>query len=639
MHTSSNHQSVIQAAKSFSLSGCCCELFRACICAINRYCHYFYQGLLSLKLLPVLSRPAVSVLSRRFETHSEETVRHLVAVMIALLSLSALFVLYLFRDFDDNRLTSWQWVFANNEIFVIAIMLLPVLWLSWWLTTFALRPKKTLLLLLLSAFVMCALQWSQPEIIVDASRYFLQAKSLASNGAWYFINQWGDGISAWTDLPLIPFLYGVVFDLLGEHRVAIQFLTTLLFCGSVLLTFLIGRQLWDQTVALYGAALLLAMPYVISQVPLMLVDIPSMFFLLLAVYSLLLAVKTQAFSWSVIATISIILAMLCKYSNWLMLSVLGVIVLCCRQCSWRHLHQQLLPVFGVVALFFIFLLVWKYEAISRQFVLLRSYQLPGLSRWHETHLSTFFYQLHPFISLAAISSVYFAWRKRDRHYLVISWMLLLVLLLDIQRSRYVLIVLPMLALMAAYGLRQISDSRLRNYTVLCILVSSLAVTFCAYSPFLRSTSASNIKQAGEYINNLNASTVEVILLAQTQSDINPFVSLPLLDLFVTKKIIYWKSPNLVAPGVSKKSATSALRFSWLYKAEDYYQSSNAIQDKLIIIVAETKSQSLPAPVSARLKGFYLKKRFTQHEGVYRYSTIVDVYEADTQRQSAELIQG
>ena len=590
--------------------------------------------LLSFNIFPLFRLPqACGTVPQLSKPESETETRYLAAIFFALLTLTALFALYILRAFDDNRLTSWQWVFANNEVFITGLILLPGLALSWWLTGIRLSQKKTLVFLLSSSFMICAALWSQPEIMVDASRYFLQAKSLAANGPAYFIQEWGYGIAAWTDLPLVPFIYGLVFRFVGEYRIAIQVVTTLFFCGTVLLTFLIGKELWDEATGLYGGALLLGMPFLLTQVPLMLVDVPTMFFLSLAVYTTLMAVKTGTASWLLMAMVSIVLALLCKYSTWIMLSVLAVIVISCRTGSWAKLCRQMSFILIGVALFFVILLVWKYDSIVNQFDLLMTYQLPGLGRWQESHLSTFLYQVHPFITLAALYSIYLAWRKRDVRYLVVIWMLLLVLLLEIKRIRYALIVFPMLALMAAYALRQISDSRIRNYLVLCIIVSSVTVTLYGYSSFLNTTSASNIKQAGEFLNNIKSPTVEVILLSQTKSSINPMVSVPLLDLFTTKNLVYWKEPVLIPEPEQQHLNTSSLRFSWEYKLANYYEMSNEIADRPIVIISNSDTQALPVEIAERLNGYYLTRRFAQYEGVYRYSTIVDVYETSRQHES------
>ena len=631
------HKSGDLYAKQFRLLSYCCALVKPLVRILHIDYRYAFNRLLSFSVFPLFRLSQVGETAPQLTLSKSATQsRHLTAVLMGLLTLSALFVLYILRAYDDNRLTSWQWVFANNEVYITSLIILMGLLLSWWLTGIQLSQNNALIFLLGSSFMLCSTLWSQPELIVDASRYFLQAKSLAVNGPAYFIHEWGYGISAWTDLPLIPFIYGMVFRFVGEYRIAIQLVTTLFFCGTVLLTFLIGTELWDEVTGLYGGALLLGMPYLLTQVPLMLVDIPTMFFLSLAVYSMVKAVKTEAVPWLVMAMITIVLALLCKYSTWLMLSVVAVIAISCRTGSWVKLCRQMLSILMSVALILIFFLVWKYDFIVNQFVLLMTYQLPGLGRWQESHISTFLYQVHPFITLSALASIYFAWHKRDVRYLVVMWMVLLVLLLEIKRIRYALIVFPMLALMAAYALRQISDSRIRNYTVLCITVSSVAVTLFGYTPFVNKTSAVNIKHAGEFLNKINSSTVEVILLPQTKSSINPAVSVPLLDLFTKKNLVYWQQPVLM-PLPEQHLSTSSLRFSWEYKLTNFYEMSNEIPNKAIVIISNGDTQVLSAVIMQRLNGFHLTRRFAQHEGIYRYSTIVEVYEAIRQHESADNI--
>lgn len=619
------------------------RLLRSCYAFLTSQAkiqHIYYRRtlnrLLSFTIFPLFRLSQACGTERQLSKPEPGTeTRLLASVLFALLTLTALFVLYIFRVYDDNRLTSWQWVFANNEVFMTGLILLVGLVLSWWLTGIRLSLKEALVFLLIASFAISAALWSLPEIIVDASRYFLQAKSLGVNGPAYFINEWGYGIAAWTDLPLVPFIYGLVFRFVGEYRIAIQVVTTLFFCGTVLLTFLIGRELWDEVTGLYAGALLLGMPYLLIQVPLMLVDVPTMFFLSLAVYTMLIAVKTGTVSWLVMAMISIVLALLSKYSTWLMLSVLPVIAISCRTGSWAKLCRRMSFIFIGVVLFFTILLVWKYDFIARQVALLMTYQLPGLARWQESHLSTFLYQVHPFITLAALYSIYLAWRKRDVRYLVVIWMVLLVLLLEIKRIRYALIVFPMLALMAAYALRQISDSRIRNFVVLGIIVSSATVTLYGYSSFLNMTSANNIKQAGEYLNKIKPPTVEVILLPQTKSSINPTVSVPLLDLFTNKNLVYWEESDLIPEPEQQHLSTSSLRFSWEYKLANYYETSYEKAIKAIVIISDGATQALPAVVTERLNGFQIKQRFSQYEGIYRYSTIVEVYEANRRHEPVD----
>ena len=63
------------------------------------------------------------------------------AMLIFLSSLSVLFVLLSFRVLDDNRLTSWQWIFAESDLLVISFSLIIALMIAWFLA--AIDRKST----------------------------------------------------------------------------------------------------------------------------------------------------------------------------------------------------------------------------------------------------------------------------------------------------------------------------------------------------------------------------------------------------------------------------------------------------------------------------------------------------------------
>jgi 4-amino-4-deoxy-L-arabinose transferase-like glycosyltransferase len=199
-------------------------------------------------------------------------------LFIFILSLTVPFVLYFNRHLDDNRLTSWNWVFDFVDLSRIGLMLGMALVLAWLLSSVSFYEKSKPLVLFVAAYVMASSFWSAPEVIVDASRYFTQAKQLSVYGVGYFVEQWGREIFAWTDLPLVPFLYGLVFKFFGEQRIFIQALNTFFYSSTVVLTYQLGKTLWDEDTGFRSGLLLLGFPYVYTQVPLMLTDVPTMFF-------------------------------------------------------------------------------------------------------------------------------------------------------------------------------------------------------------------------------------------------------------------------------------------------------------------------------------------------------------------------
>ena len=245
-------------------------------------------------------------------------------LIFTVLTVLIYFVLYITRIADDNRLTSWQWVFNNANVIEIFPILLAGFIPAYLLSKVSFSGRYSIIFLFFISYVIAALFWKEPDVIVDASRYFTQAKYLEVYGIEKFIREWGRDINVWTDMPLLPFLYGLIFRFFGEVRAYIQIFITFLFAMTVVLTYLIGKDLWDEEIGFSAGLLLLGMPYLLTQVPLMLVDVPAMFFLTLSVFTYIRALKHGGM-WLCYSSVAVFLAFFSKYSAWLMLSVLPVI--------------------------------------------------------------------------------------------------------------------------------------------------------------------------------------------------------------------------------------------------------------------------------------------------------------------------
>ena len=543
---------------------------------------------------------------------------------VMLLSLAAFLTLFAFRALDDNRLTSWQWVFTDADIFRITPILLVGLLLALALARVPFPGRRPASVLFVFSFAVGALLWAEPEVIVDTARYFTQAKHVELYGAGYFLTEWGGQISAWTDLPLVPLLYGLIFSLLGENRIFIQVFTTLLFAGTVVLTYLIGKTLWDETVGFYAGALLLGMPYLLAQVPLMLVDVPTMFFLTLAVFMTIQALEHGGIRLMALAAVVVALAFWTKYSTWLMLSVLPVVFLARH---WNGLRSVWLRAGALAAASGVLIGTVAFpnlDVILGQLELLQSYQAPGLRRWEESFTSTFLFQVHPFITGAALFSAYAAYKQRDSRYVIILWLPLLLVLLEIKRIRYLLPVFPMLALMASYGLREFRDGQVRKYIVLCIVASSVVIMVFGFLPFAQQASAANLKLAGEYLDSLEADRVEVIALPQLHAFVNPAVSVPILDLFTSKRLVV-RHDSVAAPA-TETLRQSSLRFTWEYRNPTYYAAgTDGAGESAVVVIACDPAQPLPDSIGQRLQGYRLSREFMIVENVFGYRTIVHVY--------------
>ncbi|HUO76034.1 MAG TPA: glycosyltransferase family 39 protein, partial [Thermodesulfovibrionales bacterium] len=475
---------------------------------------------------------------------------------------------------------------------------------------------------------LAALFWRVPEVIVDASRYFTQAKYLELYGIEFFVREWGKAILSWTDLPLVPFLYGLIFKFFGESRLFIQVVTTLLFSATIVLTSLIGKELWDEETGLYGGILLLGIPYLFVQVPLMLVDVPTMFFFTLAVFAFIRALGSKGTATILVSSVSLFLAFLSKYSTWPMLSILVVIVFVFikvqGQGSVRHTISRGVVTFLAAALLAGVVIFCRFEVFSEQIKLLISYQRPGLGRWEESFISTFFFQVHPFITLSAIVSVWVAIRGRDPKYLIIIWLPLLLMVFQVQRIRYTIPLFPMLTLMASYGLQQIGDKDARRFIASCIVMSSVVVALCAYLPFTQKMSAANLRDAGGFLDTLDEKEIEVFTLLPKEPVVNPAVEVALLDLYTRKRIIYHGEFG-AAPG--RDIISSPLRFTWEYKNPSYY----AVKDKpcdgemATVILSGEGGGDLPSALVQKLKNYREVIKFNADEGVFEHKTFVSVY--------------
>ncbi len=545
-------------------------------------------------------------------------------IAISAAALVTIFALYLFRTVDDNRLFSWKWVYAGVGSAGLLMRFVPGILAAYLLARWSFFERSPLVAPVLLSVVSAVMLWGEPELLMDASRYFTQAKHLEVYGAGYFVREWGKGIGSWTDLPAVPFFFGMIFSLFGEHRIAIQAFTTLLFSSTVLLTFLIGRKLWSKEIGSSAGLLLLGMPCMLAQVPLMLVDIPTMFFLTLAIYTFLDALDRGGGGRTALASCAVFLAVFSKYSAWLFLSVLGIIAALAVKKDAPAAVRRSLAVFALSGALIAATAFFKADVFSEQFALLKSYQLPGLERWGESYLSTFLFQVHPFVTLAAACSFFVAFRKKDPSFLIVSWLLVLVVLADIRRFRYLLPVLPMFALMAAYGLQLIRRREVRAFIVSITMVTSLITLFFGYLPFARSTSAINIKRAGEYLNSAGVHTVEVFTLPLLDPVANPAVAVPLLDLFTQGKIQYRYGPGALPAGVER--TTSSLRFTWEYQNPEYYAGDPVlIGGESVVVISGGPMNDLPPFLQQRTAALPVVKRFALASDPFRYKTIVHVY--------------
>jgi hypothetical protein len=360
----------------------------------------------------------------------------------------------------------------------------------------------------------------------------------------------------------------------------------------------------------------------------MLVDVPSMFFLLLAIFSFLSALEKGNAFRILLSSFAITLAFYSKYSMWMMLSVLIVLFMTYRgslpQLKTSVYWIRFLAILFASAILIGVIFVCKYDSLSEQIRLLLSYQRPGLHRWGESFLSTFFFQIHPLITLAAAYSLYEAWRKKDIRYLGVLWLVALVFFFRIRRIRYIIMVFPMLTLMASYGLQRIRQKEIVRFISLSVVAFSFAIGMCAYLPFLQQNSASNLGNAGKYLDSLGITGAEVFTVLSENSFVNPAVAVPILDLFTQKPLSYHyteKKPS------AEEISRSPFRFSWEYKNPRYYEQveKTVTEKNAIVVISDGGAPRLPVYVQVKLAEYRNSISFDLTDNIYEYQTVVTVY--------------
>ena len=551
----------------------------------------------------------------------------LTILLISLLALVVLLAQFILRDYDNNRLLSWQWVMSQRDL--LTIMLFSVIGFvvvyksSYW----RIPVSREVMVLVVGSYIVGMATWSAPEFMVDTGRYFTHAKLIATQGLGYFLSEWGYGINAWTDMPLASVIYGALFYVFGESRLAVQIVNTCLFSGSIYLTYLIGKELWDARTGVIAGWLLLAIPFLHVQASQMLVDVPAMFFTALALLFSIAAIKRQGNGWVLLASAAIVFALLTKYSVWIALTPVAVLPFALRDCDRAEMLKRLSLLALVTGVLLVFVFYVHHPILLKQLKILLDYQLPALQRWQESYASTFFYQVHPFVTLAALASIIYAVKKKEMMYLVPACALGVMLVIGVYRARYLIVIFPLLALVAAFGIRQIKDIIIRRFIVRSAVVASLAVTLVANLNFLHSTSAVNLKDAGLYLNSLDTEDVVVIVLPQSESAVNPLVTVPLLDYYTHKPLLVTDIVPIPDSRNNVNKEISPLRFTWEVDQYPYpiVDATSLSTQPVIVVISGESEQSLPRAVNDALRNYPRKETFTVNDGVFRFQTIITVY--------------
>ncbi len=107
---------------------------------------------------------------------------------------------------------------------------------------------------------------------------------------------------------------------------------------------------------------------------------------------------------------------------------------------------------------------------------------------------------------------------------------------------------------------------------------------------------------------------------------NPAVSVPILDLFTRKNIIYkYNRESFLQPRETVEK--SSLRFTWEYKNPVYYSADNyGNKDAAVVVISESPQDALPGDIRQRVAGYQLSAVFKMSDDIFSYRPCVRVYQ-------------
>ena len=201
--------------------------------------------------------------------------------------------------------------------------------------------------------------------------------------------------------------------------------------------------------------------------------------------------------------------------------------------------------------------------------------------------------------------------------------LTIAMFLQIKRIRYTIPIFPLIALMAAYGLGEMQDRRLLKQVVISVVVTSAVVAYMGFLPFLQTLGVANLQAAGNYLNSLPGVNAEIVSLADRDAVVNPALSVPMLDIYTSKRLVYENVP--VSPEILEKKKAAPLRFTWEFPLPEYYFKKEHQETDALVIISGDRQQALPQDVENIALLYPKRKYFQQSSNIFKHQTFVTVY--------------
>ena len=273
--------------------------------------------------------------------------------------------------------------------------------------------------------------------------------------------------------------------------------------GTLLLSYRIGRDLFDKSTALLCTLFIAINPLNVSQSQMVTVDVPLTFFVMLSIFFINKLASTGKRKWYVISGIAIGLATATKYTGALLLIFAFVVVLS-RAGSLKSIQYKLISVNSMLLVAvsgLVFIALNPYIILDyNNFIVDFSFEQEHMSYGHfglDLHESSWYFYLMKSIPnnigialiLASILGVIIILRRRDWHELaVLSFpviYLTVIITWQMRADRYLIPAIPSLLLLSSYGfvwIIQRVNQRIGDFRLGLKVVSLLLLFLFCFEP-------------------------------------------------------------------------------------------------------------------------------------------------------------
>ncbi|MCP4421399.1 MAG: glycosyltransferase family 39 protein, partial [Chloroflexi bacterium] len=271
--------------------------------------------------------------------------------------------------------------------------------------------------------------------------------------------------------PLIPIIYGAAMRLLGTSQLAGRTVTAVFALGNGLLTYLIGRRLFNRQTALLAALMLFTFPLVFRLGAAAMIETPFTFFFTLTVLLTLRLAERPSAGRLLLVGLTFGVGLLSKYTMVFVLPLaFGIITV---QGSYKQAVRYfgLMGIVGAVFLAGWLLFANQYDILQRQFSTIMEYAGLVLATEYgrQVLLETMTNRLPSALGvynlpLLAVGGLLIVNRRRPTDLVLLFWILSVWLPLSftLPDHRYFLPSFPAVALLAALGLQQIPKGMARG---------------------------------------------------------------------------------------------------------------------------------------------------------------------------------